>query len=248
MRAFLTRSCPLFLALSFGFLLSSCAVPLKPLPQGTKVHFYNTIPAKVVVRETGIKNLLGGADVRVENVPELDAMMRRVVMEEARKAGVNCVYVVAPTLEPSTFSFRPTLSALEKKGVKVGSGVCMVATPGKNLSSSSYGGVDSHGFTLRHNKPLIPTLVTLDLIGATVVSRYDSPDVSKEKTSVIGLGGFGWGWRYSGFEGNRDWSDALPSSRANAVRGWEAFFREAVATAFGNARSKLAPPNSAKAL
>jgi len=245
MCAFFIRCHPLFLALALVLLLTSCFAPPKPLPQGTRLPFYNTIPSTVVVAETGIKKLFKN-DVRRVEVPELTGMMRMVVMEEARKAGVICDYVVAPELEPARLGSGPDLARLEAKGVKIDNGACMLAIPGQN--ATTYGVYGPAGFALRHNRPLIPALATVDLQGPTIVTRYDDTGVRKNKASAIGIGGFGWGWQYSGFEGDRDWSDALPSSRANAVRGWEALFREAVAGAFGNPRPKLEAPTPAKAL
>jgi hypothetical protein len=247
MRDFFIRLRPLVLASVAAILLPSCFSPIKPLPQGTKVHFYNAIPSTVVVRETGIKHLLAPAADSHE-VPELSAMMRRVVMEEAAKAGVTCQYTAVPAIKPSLFAVGHNLTELEALGVKVGGGVTLFATRGGNVSSSPYGGNSSFGFTVEHNKPLIPALTTVDLRGATVVARYDNPELSKTKATGVGLGGFGWMWHYRGFEGKRDWVTALPSSRANAIKGWEAFFREAVAQAFGNPFPKLTSPTEAKTL
>jgi hypothetical protein len=223
-------------------LLSSCVAPTTPLPSGTKVSFINCVPATLTVQTIG--STVFGNKTDEQSLPGASAMMRRVVMEEARRAGVQCDYSER-TLPPATLKdhFAPggNAAALLKSTAATSSApIVILASPTASFNPNVPAHLGVQGFgIMQHKAPFFG--VTLVQIGAAVqMLRLEKAAPKGEPV----IGGNSLLAVFRGFQEKKDWATCLPASRAHANEVFEDAFRAAVINIFGNPPPPEAPATS----
>ncbi len=229
--------------------LTSCYSPVPKLPPGTSVQFHNAISNEVTFQRVGFT--VFGNERKTFELPELAPMMRRVVMEEAAKAGLNCTYTTGqiPMKErgaAASFIWGGAGYDLDSaiQNAKKPVGFIAVSSYNSNPNRPTY--LATKGFAVEETKvALFPARPAL--AGCTAVLRYDKNATEKTKARMSRFAG-NFPLVFLSYEDKRVWSTALPSSKAKALKVWELQFRTAVAMIMGNPEPRLDPPLSLKRL
>jgi hypothetical protein len=210
-----------FVAL-LAVLLCSCAQSLPPLAKGAKVTFINQVQPDMVRHSTSLLGLTDGK--YFEPLPGGSAMMRRIVIEEAAKAGLQCEYIESP-YDKRLFTGNNTPKArLENSSAQAS----FVMIP--QFLMQAYGNTMDGGYELSIRQSelgrqprLSMHLVSLDW------------NLQKVEGKVRGsCAHYGLSQAYAGLQGRRQWENALPGSKAKVMEVFAMMFRFKVALLFGN--------------
>jgi hypothetical protein len=229
--------------------LSACFSPVAKLPSGTSVHFHNTIGTEITVQRVGFT--VFGNERSTDQVPELAPMMRRVVMEEAAKAGLRCTYTAGELPKKSQSAFEKFMIGdkqvdVESVILQSKTNVGFIAFPTGNAAGNRPTHLTTQGFAVEESKaPFMPASVSV--IGGTSVMRYDRTATDKAKGRTHRHAG-NFPFIFMSYQDKRYWKTALPSSRQRALTLWELQFRTAVAMIMGNPEPRLDPPMELKRL
>jgi hypothetical protein len=240
---------PLISSLAALTFLSACVSPAPKLAQGTSVHFHNSIDNEITVQRVGMT--VFGNDRYTEQVPELAPMMRRVVMEEAARAGLKCVYTSGPLPEKSGSGFEKFMVGADRVDVdsfvassKATTG--FIALKAGNTSVSQSAAVATSGFSIVEQKaPFLPA--TPMVVGGTAVNRYEKTAENPTGKRLVKIAG-NLPFIFGGYEAKGDWKSATASARLKALKLWELQFRTAVAFAMGSPAPVMNPPLELKKL
>lgn len=237
----------LVLALLVACLLPACVSPVSPLPRGTKVHFINCMPTTLTVQTVGLTAF--GNKKTEETLPELHTMMKRVVMEEAARAGLDCSYSeqTAPRRnagERFLAGDTPDVPAvIDSASAQKG----FVATPWTTANYNRPAYLNTRGFGVTQTKVAFMPAAGIELTASTMITRFDKAITDKKLARVTRIGG-NHPIIFFRFTDDKEWKTALPSSKANAMKIFELQFRTAVAQIMGNPNPVLNPPIPTKRL
>jgi hypothetical protein len=213
---------PLFLLLGMMLSLVSCVTSTR-LPAGTTVHFHNAVKPEICLLKTDFKSFMGNNQHANLQVPELQAVMKRVVMEETGKAGLKCIYTTGPIQK----TFQTPYA--------------FMAMPWRGYQDEFYAvSRQLNGFTLEQTgSGLIGRRFRLGFAGRML--QFDQSKKSRDgiifSTNLMGASYL----LNVAVQDNRDWVTATASTRARAVRYWEYVFRAQVASVVGNPAPVMPP-------
>jgi hypothetical protein len=202
--------------------LSSCASRPPKLVPGSTVTFVNRIePSFSLYKPEGL--LRSSVETPIPNGA---AIMRQIVMDEAAKAGVHCIYQVQPYEFKASFGF----SSQELKQAK--EFAAAAATPVTMVLSPSMLGtydVDAFGgFVLNHARTIAGPTLNISLTSSDI--RLDTQSGKQVHYAYL----FGLSKIYKGFIGGHSWDTASTVSRNRAIQVMATLFRVKVADLFGN--------------
>lgn len=202
--------------------LSSCASSPPKLVPGSSVTFVNRIePSFSLYKPEGLFRF------PIETpIPNGDAIMKQIVMDEAAKAGVRCIYQVQPYEFKASYGFTSQeLKTAKKFAAAAATPVTIV------LSPSLLGTYDvdaSGGFVLNHAKTLAGPTLNISFTSSDI--RLDTQSGKQVHYEYL----FGLSRVYKGFTGGHSWDTASTVSRNRAIQVMAALFRVKVADLFGN--------------
>lgn len=154
-------------------------------------------------------------------------MMRTIVMEEAARAGVRCVYLEKPYKVKLSMGMN-TQDMKEAKALAdtASTPVTIVMTPVS--LANTYDASTMGGFAVNHSSTIVGP--TLDVALTTSDIRVDTINGKQRPTAQT----FGLSKPYKGFVGGHRWDSAAPASRERALQVMQLLFRTKVALLFGN--------------
>lgn len=167
-------------------------------------------------------------------LPNGAALMKAIVMDEAAKAGVRCIYQVKP------YRFKPTFGMTDQEvkeakafAAEASTPVTLVLTP--SLLSGNYDANSSGGFVLNHATSLFGTTLLISLSSSDI--RVDTS--SGKQTPLVRI--FGLKKSYESFAGGHNWDTASSVSRDRAMQVMTTLFRIKLASLFGNPPPAIPP-------
>lgn len=203
--------------------LSSCVSRPTQLVPGSSVTFVNRIEPNFSLY---LPEGLFRTPIKTP-IPNGNVIMKTIVMDEAAKAGVRCIYKV----EPYQFKVSFGMADQEVKEAKefaaaAATPVTLVLTP--SLLSGNYDANSSGGFVLNQAKSLVGRTLTISFSSSDI--RVDTS--SGKQTPSVRI--FGLNKTYEGFAGGLNWDKASPVSRDRAIQVMTTLFRIKVAELFSN--------------
>jgi hypothetical protein len=218
------------LCLLFAVSLSSCVQQLPPLASGNRISFVNRMAPEVLIATKGLLPLDLDSKRLTVPLPAGRAMMRRVVMEEAAKAGVRVDYseVDIKTIGSSSREAKAATQAAMTSTATAS--VYMTPHP----LMGPYNSIIEGGFTVTISKfKGAGPGVTMQLVSR--LDRYQK--VEGEVRSSLFPSGLER--RYGGLGSTNRWDTASAESQAKAMAVFEELFRVQIAGLFGNLPPKM---------